>query len=188
MKITTRDLGMDSPAPKYLKMGINNNVVIGKLEGVEPESGSPYIDINFHLDGATEAEGKKVRFYLSEKAEEHSLKKIVHIATKVVSREIVDNIVSDDLKDYATKLGKLITGKKIDELLFSGRERNTGTKTVTDLSFPLPPFARQKNSSDTPLVFDPNNQYHWEKLPVPDAEKISSNGALNHTEEFPFND
>lgn len=131
----------DSSGSKYIQPGIENDVVISNVMGVVPQGGSPYIEFTFRKAASTNEDGSKIRFYMSEKSQPTSLKKILHIATKVVKRAQIDSLKATSVEEYGAMLSKLLSGKHL-RMKFLGEEyRNSKDEVRVKPSIGLPDFA-----------------------------------------------
>lgn len=172
MNFDTKNV-QDAPRKKYVRPGVNEDVQIGSIEGVKPETGSPYIDIKFFIAGGKIEDATRSRVYMSESALKMSLMKLNHIATKVVSKEEFDAAGAGeaDVVQYGRKLNALLAGKIIPRMMFTAEEyRNQSGEVKVRPGLGLPPFAEATKEGPTSLKYDPQNKYHYKKLAQPDAE------------------
>ena len=167
---------------KWIKPGIQENVVVHSIEGVEPEGKSPYLEVAFRLTNGTDQDLTKVKFYMSESARPKSLEKIKHIATKLVTEEQIDAVTGDDLVTYGANLNRLLSGKAVREFKFIGEEYiNASGEVKVKATIGLPKFASREVGT---LTYDKNNQYDYKKVVVADAEQ--SNVPVTADSGLPF--
>lgn len=178
---------------KYIRPGINHNVVIDSVKGVN-ESKS-YIEFLFRTPKATAEEGNRQRFYMhTEGALALNTARLKHIATKVVSESDIDNISANDIIDYGAKLNKLLSGKRL-RLKFAAEEyiKADGSVGVRSV-LPVQNFAEAINpgaeypavkDGETRLRYDESNSYDYKKL----ANAPSANTTVTSSkdeDDLPF--
>lgn len=159
---------------KYLRPGVHD-AIIANIEGVTPESGSPYIKLDIHKANATAEFSTEVRFYMTDKGQQKSLQKIFHLATRIVKASDINAVTAENLAEYGTKLNALLSGKSV-RLKFIGEEYlNASQEVKVKTTLGLPPFAEANTEGaehpvvsleNTKLVYDPTNQYDYKKLPT----------------------
>lgn len=153
----------------FLKYGLNKDLTIGSIVAFEPEIGSPYIQLELYKTDPAK-DGRKFNLYMSEKARKSSLKKLLHIGTKVTD---LDKLIEADkssktMSDFANAYSKLMTGKTIKNFMLGGEEyMNANNEKKIRTTIVLPPFA--DNEDTTKLKFDINNKYHYSALPIIDT-------------------
>tara|TARA_R110000868_G_scaffold386141_1_gene654333 strand:+ start:456 stop:1007 length:552 start_codon:yes stop_codon:yes gene_type:complete len=154
---------------KWIKAGINENVVLHSIEAIVPEdtTKSPYLEFGFRLSNGTDQDLNKVKFYMSDSAATKSIEKIKHIATKLVTEEQIDAVTGTDLASYGKALNNLLSGKVIREMKFVGEEYLKDGKVRVAAKLGLPKFASKEVGT---LKYNPNSEYDLVKLPVADAE------------------
>lgn len=148
---------------KYLRPGIENRVIIDNILGQEPKDRAPFIEFTFRKPEATTEEATRVRFYMSEKAVSRSMQKIVHIATKVCTREQLNSLTASTVEEYAAMLNKLLRNKAL-RLMFSPEQYiNAKGELKVKPTLGLPDFAEAINpgaeyaavsDADTKLKYD----------------------------------
>ena len=151
---TTKGITDGVGESKYIAPGVHV-VTITKIEGFTPEGKSPYVRFTF-----ADSTGKTVDsdFFFSENATETSLKKIKHIATKIVTEGQVDSINVATVGEYAYALSKLLTGKAV-KIKFRGKEiaGKDGKNNWFKAEIGLPKFA-EKITENT-LTFNPDKDF-----------------------------
>jgi hypothetical protein len=126
---------------KYIKPGVENDVIIHNIMGVLPQSGAPYLEFSFRKPIATPEETTKIKFYMTEKSSAMSLKKVLHIATKVVKRAQIDALKASSVEEYGAMLNKILAGKHL-RMKFLGEEYvNAKDEVRTKAVVGLPDFA-----------------------------------------------
>src|SRR5688500_2370737 len=102
---------VESTGSKYIRPGINENVIVSSVTGVAVEGKAPYLEFAFHLKESTPENATRIKLFMSEGAKSRSMEKLVHIATKITTREKVDAISADTVEGYAIALDALISNK-----------------------------------------------------------------------------
>ena len=146
--------------PKYIRPGIHE-VTIKSVKGENNQNGNPVITFSLYLkDGDAEAT-TDFRFYLSEKAQTSTYKKIRHIFTKVVKDVDYLQATASDIEELGTVYNTKLAGKSL-RIKFNGEEYlkqdgNTGVRAVIG----LPEFAESIQEgaeyavvADTRMVFN----------------------------------
>ena len=161
--------------PKYIRPGVHE-VTIKSAKGETNQNGNPTIVFTMHLlDGDAEAT-TDFRFYLSEKAQATSYKKIRHIFTKVVKDADYLAATATSVEELGEVYNNKLAGNSL-RIKFRGEEylKQDGTVGVRAV-IGLPEFAEaiQEGAeypavSDTKLTF--NADADIKKLAKqPDAE------------------
>lgn len=149
----------------YLSKGINANVVIGPITATTPDTGSPYLSIVLYKDNATLEQGTTFKLYMSENARKASLKKISHLAKKIISKEALLEInnASTSLDDFAANLSAAITDSTIRWFKLCAEQYMNANNEIKDrLTIGLPDFASQDENHN--LKWDSENKYDYRKL------------------------
>lgn len=179
---TTKNTQEKTFVSKFITPGIHENVIIESVTGGTVEStGNPFLEWAFRLSTSSPEETTKVRFFMSEKAREKSLEKVVHIVSKVANRKDLDAINTNSITDYAKAINKLVGGKTL-RMKFIGEEYlNANSELKTRSSLGLPAFAEATVSGGdyapvtaTKLKFDPSNGYDFKRLVNPDIETTTA--------------
>lgn len=146
--------GVNEGGGKFITYGIREVIATG-VEAKEAEGASTAkLFINFK-----EVNSEKtvtVQFPFSEKGAPHSLRKLKHLATKVVTEAEVDAIDAKSVTDFASAYAKLILNKPV-RVKFSGEEidgSRSGKRNWFKSVFNFPPFAESIKTTPTTLVFD----------------------------------
>jgi hypothetical protein len=168
----------------YIYPGIRNNVVISKWShGTSSQKGTPFIAVHLVTkEGkAANVEPKQFEFYVSEKAIPDTLARIKHIVTKVTTNAEWESKEPADLEEMVDHLNDISRGKVL-RMKFTGEEYLNGQGEVkSSARIGYPEFAEAVEegaeypavaNEDTKLVFDPNNQYDFKKLPK-DATNVA---------------
>ena len=160
---------------KFIEPGIHI-VKIVEIKGEEPEGYSPRLTFSFKTETG---KGAECNFYMSEKAMAKSNEKLVHLASKCITKETLDAIEAESLEDYGSKLNTTLKGKVL-RLKFIGEEiEGKEGKNWDKAGIGLPPFAEAtkegaeyKVVSDeaSKLKYDKNNKWDYKPLPVADME------------------
>lgn len=161
---------------KYIRPGINHEVVIESVKGVEETK--CYIEFLFRLPNAKAEEGSRQRFYMhTDGAVALNTSRIKHIATKVVKEEQVDAISANNILEYGMKLNSLLAGKTL-RVKFAGEEylATDGTGAIKVRSvLPVQNFAEAINmgaehepvsKENTKLKYDEKSQYDFKRMAV----------------------
>lgn len=164
---------------KFIRPGIIENVVIGGIQAITSPNGKPYVEVLFYKDTATPEDGAKIRFYMTDATVKYSIKKLKHLATKVVSTEDFDaaDKTAKTHEQFGENINKLLKGKTIRRMKFTGEEY-VGTDGNVKLrsSIGLPGFAEGADVTKSKLVFDETNQYDVKRLPKATTESNIGNG------------
>ncbi len=172
--------GVNETGGKFITYGIKDVKVVG-IESKEAVDGStPSIFINFQELNTEKT--VSVRFPMSEKAAPYSLRKIKHLATKIVTENDVDAITESTVTGYANALSKLILNASV-RIKFSAEEidgvkngKNNWFKSVIN----FPPFAEVISTNPTQLIFEQSKDI--KRLP---AVSATPNGQAV-TSDLPF--
>jgi hypothetical protein len=171
---------------KYITPGVHE-VTIARIEGVKSQNGNPMLNISLHLkDG--DSENANIFRVVMQKTDgtdnEMSLKKIQHLATKIVTKDQYLAATGDTIEEYGENLSNLLSGNSV-RMKFVAEEYvkqdgNTGVRA----NIGLPEFAEaiQEGSEYsvvevTKLVYDPSNQYDYKKLPAKPDVAVPSFGG-----------
>lgn len=171
---------------KYIRPGVNE-VVLDSIEGCEPQGMGHYLSLKFRLPNSEDT--TEVRLYMGEKSQDMSMSKLTHIATKMVTRNELNNISADDLISYGAKLNKILSGKKVRMKFIAKEYRNAKGDVKVKPDIPLKYFAEAiidgaeypaVATNQSQLSYDPTNQYDYIKLtdsPVTDDTIITGKDA-----------
>tara|TARA_R110001599_G_scaffold92398_2_gene241979 strand:+ start:529 stop:1095 length:567 start_codon:yes stop_codon:yes gene_type:complete len=174
---------------KYIEPGVHIVKITGML-GAEPESGAPYLQIDF--ENAKE-QTANIRFYMSEKAKEMSTKKIIHLFSRMVTKKELDKIKAKSLEDYGSKLNTLFSEKSC-RVKFTGEEVDGNKGTWWKAGIGLPTFAEATSegaehapisNDNSKLFLNKENKYDWKPLPTANVE-ISNDVSNTSEEDAPF--
>lgn len=132
----------ETSGSKWIAPGVENDVVIMNVMGVAPEGErSPFIEFTFKKSTSEDDDNTKTRFYMTEKSSEMSMKKILHLCTKVVKRAQIDALTANSVEEYGALLNRLIAGKHL-RLKFLGEEYiNAKSEVKIKPVLGLPTFA-----------------------------------------------
>lgn len=178
---------------KYVSPGIQV-VKIVEVKGEEPEGFSPRLIFKF-----VNAEQKEVEanLYMSTAAQPKSMEKLLHIATKCVSRDAIDGVGGNNLVDWGKNLNQLLAGHKL-RMKFIGNEiagkEGKGNWFKADLGLPSFAEAVEAGAEHAPLgegesklTFDENNKWDMKRLPVADTETSGPVGLdMGESDNDPF--
>lgn len=174
-------------ADLYIYPGVRR-VIIEEWSKGESSQGTPVIKVKLITTAAKEAgteASKEFNFYMTEKAQEMSLRKIKHILTKVTKEANIKSVSSAD--EFVTMLNNLSKGKEI-RIKFSGREDLYNGEVKEFAQIGLPDFAEAVidgaeypavSDEDTKLTYDKNNQYDFRKLPADQTPESQVGSASN---------
>lgn len=171
--------GMSENLSRYITPGVHL-VKIAKIESETSDTGVPKLILSFVPSDATDEEGAtKIRLAFSEKAFKISMPKLIHLATKIVTREQFDAAESETVDQYAIKLSRILLNKPL-WVNFSGREYeyNGEVKTAADLGFPEFAETYTPGTAST-LVHDPAK--HVRKLTTTTAVNTATDVMLPPT-------
>jgi hypothetical protein len=163
--VTTRGTEDKVFESKFIKPGIHENVKIEAITAPPVEDGkSPYIQFKF-----VDLEGKaaEINFYMSDAAMPMSLRKIKHIATKLVEESVIDGVEAPSIPAYAKAISPLLCNKML-RVKFVGKEiqGKEGKQNWFKAALGLPAFAESMGTTPTKLVFTETSQWDMERLPV----------------------
>ena len=176
---------------KYVAPGIHV-VKIVEVRGEEPDGFSPRLIFKF-----VDVDNKEVEanLYMSPAAQSKSMEKLVHIATKCVTRDAIDTVGGDSLVDWGKNVNQLLAGHKL-RMKFIGNEiagkDGKGSWFKADLG--LPSFAEAVEAGaeypplsegESKLTFDENNKWDMKRLPVADTE-TSAALDMGESDDDPF--
>jgi hypothetical protein len=163
-------------ATKYITPGVHE-VTILKIEGTTSQSGLPMINISLHLKDGDSENANTFRIVMQKtngEENEYSLKKLQHIATKVVTLESYLAVTGSNIEEYGQNLNDLLAGNSL-RMKFTGEERlktdGSGTTVISNIGLPDFAEAIQEGSEypvvvETKLVYNPADQYDFKKLAV----------------------
>lgn len=175
-----------------------HEVKLTKVEaGNSPNTGTPYLDFFFRkTEAGDDVKDASFRIFYTEKTKDTSESRVIHIMTKVVTRQQLDSIgKTDSIEQYAKALNALGAGKQL-RMKFTGKETvyQGNIKVLADLPL-YPKFAEATmlgaehpvvSAENSELTYDPEkNKYDLRKLPPheramiePESEEDSpSSGA-----------
>lgn len=179
---------------KYIRPGINHNIVIESVKGVSESK--PYIEFLFRTPKATAEEGNRQRLYMhTDGALALNTARLKHIATKVVTESSIDGIAANDIIEYGAKLNKLLSGKRL-RLKFIAEEyvKADGSVGVRSV-LPVQNFAEAiadgaeypaVKDADTKLKYDETNSYDYKKLASAPSGNTTMTGSEDNTDDLPF--
>ncbi len=174
--------GVNETGSKFISYGVRDVKIIAIESKEVVDNSTPSIFISFQELGTEKT--VSVRFPFSDKAAQYSLRKIKHLATKIVTEAEVDAITESTVTGYANALSKLILNKSV-RIKFSGEEidgvkngKNNWYKSVIN----FPPFAEIIETNPTQLSFDAVKDL--KKLPVTNGSP--SIGVTQPADKLPF--
>ena len=175
-----------SKGSQYLKPGIHNDVTIGSIKGVTPQSGAPYLELSFYKTESGPDFSTSVKFFMNEKSTQDpnkagglatSLSKLKHLGTKVMTADALGAIGGATVEEYGENLNKALSGKRL-RMKFVGNEYvNNSQETKIQTTLGLPDFAEAivpgaeypvVPDNQTALTFDPNSPKDMKRLPAPE--------------------
>ncbi len=167
----------------YLSKGINSDVIIGPIEGVIPETGSSYISVALYKKGSDpEKDSRTFKFYMSERAQDKSLGKIIHLAKEVISKDDIRNINdnSKTLEEFASHLSAALKGATIKWFKLCAEQYINSEGKIRDrLTIGLPRFASQKDVC--PLKWDETKSHDYKRL-----DTSTVNSTAKASDGLPF--
>ena len=173
MNFSTSKIAVDTTTgsgSKYMSVGINDSVALEIIEAGESSKGTPFLEVFFSKGEDSTAKDK---FYMSEKAQEKSQQKLIHLLVDGlgVDRARVDAAgeAATSLDDYAKKLSTLIPKGNLFRMKFSGEEYDSAGTTKVAKRITFIPFAERMDVLPTKLKYDQGNKYDYVALPKPDA-------------------
>lgn len=173
-----KELQINESASKYLSRGLNNRVVIGNIEGFEPEGANPYINLTVYKENSTIEDGRTFKLSMAPTAMKYSLMKLTHIATKIISNEdlvAIDEASNNSVIEFARRLDAVLSGQTLNWMKISVEVyRNVAGETKERLVLGLPPFA--DNSAQTKIRYDETNKYDYK--PLVETVKAAPTGDL----------
>lgn len=169
-----------SEAPSGLREGIQT-VTIHSFTAETNRNGKQFLGFKVYPKNGDPEYARTFEFYVTtDKAKEYMTKKVIHIATKVVTRAQIDAVGGSTLEEYAANLTNLLGGKDI-RLVFDGEEYYKGTdlriapklNRVSDFAEAVAEGAEYPavDLSRTALKFDP--AVHIKKAILPDADMLN---------------
>lgn len=174
--------GVSESGGKYIGYGLKD-VKITNIEAKEAEGNiKPSVFINFQELGTEKT--LQVRFPFSENAKSYSLRKIKHLATKLVTEEEIDKINVQTVTEYAGELNRLLANKDI-RVMFEAEEINgqiNGKNNWLKSVIGFPPFAEPIGTTPSGLKFDPNK--HIKRLPAMATAPTGANTGQGN--DLPF--
>lgn len=156
-------------------------VTIARWSAGENANGKPFLAVYLYPKGGDPEKARAFQFYLTtDKAVSATMKKVLHICSKVVKRSVLDEATASTAEQYANNLTALTAGKSL-RIVFDGEEYyKDGQLRVAaklnrlrDFAEAVEPGAEYSPvaDKDTQLVFD--REAHVVKAQVPDAEDVS---------------
>jgi hypothetical protein len=170
----TKGYTESTPSKKYIQPGLNENVTLVSITGNAPEGRAPYLELTFRLATGGETDTTAIRLYMSENAKKRATEALIHLATKVVTRDEIDAVTGTTIEDYASGVNKLLKGETWGVLKFKGQEyTNSNGETKYKATLGFAPFAEATTSTleTTKLTFDPNNKWDFERLEAPSLKE-----------------
>ena len=181
----------ETTGSKWIAPGVENDIVISNVTGYLPAEAerAPFLEFTFRKASSTDEDATKIRFYMSEKSSEMSMKKVLHLATKVVKRTQIDAITANSVEEYGALLHKLIVGKHL-RLKFLGEEYvNSKNEVKVKPVLGLPSFAEAvMEGAEYPVVMDNATKLTYDS--TKDLFKIAnapiSDATIVEDDDLPF--
>lgn len=156
----------ESTQKPKLQPGIYEVEITGVTEGTS-KSGQPTIEVGFVTTDGTYEHVEKMSANpvpsagKEKSAQDVALSKILHIATKLVTREQIDAATTTEA------LNKLLTGKTL-RMKFIGEESEYNGQIYVNTKLGFPTFAETiVKDEPTKLVYNPGNTYDYKKYTKP---------------------
>jgi hypothetical protein len=180
--------GQDTPEiskPKYIRPGIHE-VTIKSVKGETNQNGNPLIVMSLYLVDGEEDATTDFRFYLSEKAQTVTYKKIRHIFTKVVKDVDYLEAKASNVEELGEVYNNKLAGNSL-RIKFTGEEylKQDGTVGIrANIGYPEFAEAIQENAeypvvTVTKMIFNPD--YDIKKL-----VKLPDNDLSTGSDGLPF--
>jgi hypothetical protein len=182
----------DTPKLKFVGYGINAPVVVCDVTNGETASSTPFIQINVKFQEETDdSKSTTLKLYMSPKAQDISMKKIMHMHQAINKLDVLKSLKSNDLASLAASLKAMWINRpfrlKLSAEEYVGTDMQTGEpKTKIKLNIPFAPFAEAMtpnaefksimNDSDSALTFDKSNKYDYKPLDAASIPTQSSGG------------
>ena len=165
---------------KFVGYGVNESVVVNDVTSGESQAGTPFIQINVKFEGDDDKNSTTLKLYMSPRAQEISMRKILHLHQSMNKKTLLNALNSATLADLAASLKALWINRTVRLKLageeYIGVDKDSGTpKTKVKLNIPFPPFAEAMTGNaeypkmdKTKLVFDKGNKYDYK--PIDEAQ------------------
>jgi len=189
---------------KFVGYGINEPVVVNDVTAGESQTGTPFIQINVKFEGDDDKNSTTLKLYMSPKAQEISMRKIMHMHQGLNKLTLLKALNAADLASLAASLKGMWINRKF-RLKLAGEEYlgvdQTGyPKTKVKLNIPFPPFVEAMTpnaeygmvglSTDSKLMFDKSNKYDYKPLDgaiIANAEdKAMASDSNKEIDDMPF--
>lgn len=158
---------------KYITPGVHE-VTIAKIEGTTASTGSPMLNISIHLKDGDSENANTFRIVMGKSTgeqNEYSLRKVQHIATKIVKLDQYLAVTGSTIEEYGEALNNILAGNSLRMKFTAEEYLNNEGKTKVRANIGLPEFAEaiQEGAEHsvvetTKLTYDPTNQYDYKKL------------------------
>lgn len=176
----------------YITPGIQEATISG-ITGEINKNGNPVVTIMMYPKGGDDKNANKFLFFFnSDKATEFSLRKIQHIATKIVKEDKYLAVTADNIEEYAEGLNNLLAGHSL-RMKFCGEQYIKQDSSIgVRANVGLPSFAEAiqegaeypvVEASMSKLTYDVNNAYDFKKLAATPEAPITSGDAST---DLPF--
>lgn len=163
---------------KYITYGIQdlkiNKMEIkvastGSKQVVFSVEGAPVEEAGFEgIDGARGPVGRITTMYMKPESEKDMVSIFGKISDALGVRDKLDQIKSDSLEDYVSKVSDVICGK-FAKFVVSTEQYWDATKAKSRDSFRFPKydFVEKIGVAESKLKFDKNNSYHFKPAVIP---------------------
>lgn len=174
---------------KYIYGGVYNDVKISNVSSGATPTGTPYLRLTMHTAEGGDQAARDFDFFFTEKAAPISMRKLKHIATKVVTEAEFETVKATNLSELVAGVAPLLKGRRL-RMKFNGEEyRNAAGEVKEKATIGLPEFAEaiEPNAeypvvadADTKLTYDKSNTYDFKKLPdAGPTDESAVNAALS---------
>ena len=182
----------------FVGYGVNDSVIITDVVSGATQTGTPFIQINVMFEGADAAkDSTTLKLYMSPKAKDISMQKIMHIHQAVNKLELLKSRNMSTLEEVAMALKAMWINKKLRLKLtgeeYVGVDKEGAPKTKVKLNIPFAPFAEAMQPGaefaiavDTKLVFDKSNKYDYKPLDAPAQATGGFTPPVGLADEAPF--
>lgn len=188
---------------KFVGYGVNEPVVVNDVISGESQAGTPFIQINVKFEGDDDKNSTTLKLYMSEKAQDISMRKILHLHQALNKKTLLNSLSSPTLASLASSLKAMWVNRPIRLKLsgeeYIGSDKDTGLpKTKVKLNVPFPPFAEAltmnaeyAKEAETKLTFDKKKKKDYK--PITDAQVVDSiksytpaGGTPSENDDMPF--
>ena len=180
---------------RFVGFGINHSVTIVSVENGTSTNGVPFIQLNVKLTGDEDKNSTILKLYMSPKATNISMRKLMHINSAVGKIETLKKGKYEGIEDLALGLNHLWSDKKFRLKLFAeeyaGQDKDGNPKTKIRTTIPFTDFAEAIDpGADMHPIKDEDTQMRFSKKNPDDYKRLIEDDEVVETKsnksDLPF--